>query len=146
MPASLLAASARAWPLFDSFAFFSLTFLPLFAMPNFLPIFIISAILALFDIIPLLARRRPWRYNMAMYWQALITAIAIFVVVLPSVPWWGQGPLIATALLMPQLILPLVRGAYVWYVALLNAIVFGFACSLVKLSLADIGHFFAAAA
>lgn len=115
-------------------------------MTNFTAHFIISAFVALVDIIPLLARRHPWRYNLAMYWQALVTGIVIFSLSLPGLSWWMQGPLIAVALSFPFYLLPAIRGAYVWYVAVFNSLVLGFVYSLILHSLPQIAGFFSTAA
>lgn len=113
---------------------------------NFFPFLIISAFVAFLDILPLLIKRRPWRYNTSMFVQTLVAGMVIFAVSLPALPWWAQGPVIAVVLSLPMLILPLVRGAYVWYGALLNSIVVGFVFSLIHHSLPAIASFFSAAA
>lgn len=113
---------------------------------NFQPHLIISAFVAFLDIVPLLVKHRPWRYNASMFLQTLTAGLVIFSLTLPSLPWWAQGPVIAVVLSLPQLILPLVRGAYVWYVALLNSMVVGFVFSLIHRSLPAIAGFFSSAA
>lgn len=109
---------------------------------NLLPFVIISAIVALLDVVPLFYRRCTKRYLWAVFTQMLVTGLVIFLMAPLPMPWWVAGPVVAVALLLPQLILPPVRGAYEWYGSLLNAVVAGFVFALIRRSLSEIAVFF----
>lgn len=109
---------------------------------NLLPYLIISAFVAFLDILPLLIKRRPWRYNCSLFLQVLITGLVVFTVSLTGLPWWAVGSVIAVVLALPQLALPSVRGAYPWYAAVLNYAVVGLVFSVIKRSLPTIAGFF----
>ncbi len=111
-----------------------------------LPYFIISAFVALLDIVPLLVRHMPWRYSCSQFLQIVTAGMVIFIIDLPTVPWWGQGIIIAVWMTLPVIILPAARGAYVWYKALLNSVVVGAVFSLTDHFLPDIARSFSTAA
>lgn len=109
---------------------------------NLLPYIIISAFVAFLDLLPLLFKRRPWRYNCSLFLQVLITGLVVFTVSQTGLPWWAVGSAIAIVLALPQLVLPSVRGAYPWYAALINYAVVGLVFSLIKQSLPAIAGLF----
>lgn len=115
-------------------------------MQTLLAYLLISGFVALIDIVPLLAKRYPGKYCLSVFLQYLFAGVAIFYITLPALPWWAQGPVVALCLCLPSVLRPAARGAYAWYLALLNALLVGFALSFVKTHLPGIAHFFSAAA
>lgn len=109
---------------------------------NLLPYILISAFVAIVDILPLLFKSKPWRYSLAMFFQVLALGMVVFCFSPTIMPWWAVGLTSGFLLILPHLILPPMRGAYEWYVTLMNSLVIGLFFALVKHSLSSIATYF----
>lgn len=109
---------------------------------NLLPFILISAFVALIDIIPSLFKNKPWRYSLAIFFQVFALGMVVFCFSPSAMPWWAAGLASGFFLILPHLIMPPIRGAYEWYVTILNSLVLGLFFALVKHSLSNIATYF----
>ena len=109
---------------------------------NLLPFFLISAFVAFIDVVPLLFKKRPWRYTLTVFVQVLTIGLVVFCLAPALMPWWATGLSAGLLIILPRLILPPIRGAYEWYATLLNGLCAGLLFALIRHSLTQIALLF----
>lgn len=107
-------------------------------MNNLIVYLIISAVIGLIDTLPLYYRRRPWRYRLTVFLQAVTICLTLFYARIDGLAWWIEGPAIGIMLYLPALSAPAPRGAYKWYGAIANFAMTGLAAAAIEFYLPGI--------